>query len=177
MTRPRFLLFALALVFTALGYALAGTKKERAAERPVVIGRVEKVFVEDAHFTSKARIDTGAGVSSLSAEILEIKKPEKPGAPERVVFRMRDDADAPRTLEKPIVDWQSIKKKGEAGFIKRPVVVMDLCLAGKRVEARVNLANRSRFLYPVLVGRNTLKAGDFLINPAKKFTHKPLCPR
>jgi hypothetical protein len=53
---------------------------------------------------------------------------------------------------------------------------MDFCIGGKRIEARVNLAKRDRFIYPLLVGRNLLKAGDFLINPAKKFMSVARCP-
>ena len=133
--------------------------------------------MEDAEFRASARIDTGAGVSSLNAEILEIKPPKKDGGKERVVFRVVDDEKHIITLTREIVDWQNIKKKStKGGFLKRPVVMMDFCIAGKRVEARVNLADRSQFLYPVLIGRNVLKAGDFLIDPAKTFTHKPTCP-
>jgi hypothetical protein len=52
---------------------------------------------------------------------------------------------------------------------------MDMCLAGKKLEGRFNLANRDDFLYPVLVGRNLLKTGDFLIDPKRKFVEEPGC--
>lgn len=144
----------------------------------VTIGRVEKVYVEDAKFKASARIDTGAGVSSINAEIIEIRPPEDKGDKEVVVFKVLDDEDHIITLKREIVDWQNIKKKAmKDGYLKRPVVMMDFCIAGKRVEARVNLADREHFLYPVLIGRNVLKAGDFVIDPAKTFTHKPTCPK
>lgn len=160
-----------------VGGAVFGLALSAEENTPVVIGRVEKVYVEDAEHTAAARIDTGAGVSSVHAEILRITKTDEADRKETVVFRLLDGTKRTRVLTRDIVDWQNIKKKGaKGGFVLRPVVEMDFCIAGKRIQARVNLADRERFLYPVLVGRNTLKAGDFLIDPAKTFTHKPVCP-
>jgi hypothetical protein len=55
-------------------------------------------------------------------------------------------------------------------------VILDICLGGKRLEGRFNLADRELFLYPVLVGRNILRTGDFLIDPKGKFMEHPGCP-
>lgn len=142
-----------------------------------LIGRVEKVYVRDGNITLTGRIDTGAGVASLNAEIIEIKKPSEPGGAEKVVFRIEDENKQTKILERTIVEWQNIKKKGSAGYSRRPVVLMDFCIGGKRVEARVNLTDRETFLYPLLVGRNILKAGDFWIDPAKKFIGNAHCTK
>ena len=144
-------------------------------EADTVIGRVERVYIRDARFGTPGRMDTGAGVTSLGVEIVEIKKPKKEGDPERVVFRMLDEKADIQTLARDIIDWQNIKKKGGKGFLKRPVVMLDLCIAGKPIEARVNLADRTHYLYPILIGRNTLKAGDFMVDPAQAFTHHAMC--
>ncbi len=59
-----------------------------AAKKPrVVIGRIEFVVLRDAHIRLKARIDTGAGLSSVHAKILEIK--QTPDG-ERVRFEVQD---------------------------------------------------------------------------------------
>jgi hypothetical protein len=139
-----------------------------------IIGRVENVVMQDVGMKLKARIDTGAGISSIHAKILEIK-PAKGDSSERVVFQLTDDDGKTKTLERPIVKWAEIKGKGIARAIRRPVVRVDFCLGGKRLEGRINLANRGRFLYPVLIGRNILKTGDFLIDPRKKFMENPGC--
>lgn len=171
------MLTLLAGVFLLAGGAFFGLNLLYAKDQPVVIGRIEKVYVEDAKFTASARIDTGAGVSSINAEIIKIIKSDEADKEETVEFRVLDDDKHIRTMKRKIVGWQNIKKKStKEGYVLRPVVEMDFCIAGKRVQARVNLADRSQFLYPVLVGRNVLKAGDFLIDPAKTFTHKPACP-
>ncbi len=163
------------LLAVGLGYLASEVLR---AEPMLTIGRVEKVYVEDAKFKASARIDTGAGVSSINAEIIEIRPPKSKDDKETVVFKVLDDEDHIVTLERKIVDWQNIKKKAtKDGYLKRPVVMMDFCIAGKRVEARVNLADRAHFLYPVLIGRNVLKAGDFAIDPARTFTQNPTCPK
>jgi hypothetical protein len=141
-----------------------------------IIGRVEKVYVEDGDITLVGRIDTGAGVASINAEIIKTEKGTSQNSPEKITFQIQDSEKRTKTLTRKVVEWQSIKRKGNIGYIKRPVIEMDFCIAGKRIEARVNLAKRDRFLYPLLVGRNVLKAGDFLIDPAKKFLGKPKCP-
>jgi hypothetical protein len=141
-----------------------------------IIGRVEKVYVEDGDITLVGRIDTGAGVASINAEIVKTEKGATQNSPEKITFQIQDSEKRTKTLTRKVVEWQSIKRKGNLGYIKRPVVEMDFCIAGKRIEARVNLAKRDQFIYPLLVGRNVLKAGDFLIDPAKKFIGKPKCP-
>jgi hypothetical protein len=73
-------------------------------EERIIIGRVEKIELEDLDMKLKARIDTGAGVSSVHADILEIKKPKQVGDPERSVFRITDDKGNSRTLERNIVE-------------------------------------------------------------------------
>lgn len=141
--------------------------------RPI-IGYVENVSLDDAGIIMKARIDTGAGLASVNAKIIKIKRTED-GKDEQVVFSVEDKDGKQKTLERKVVKWINIKKKGDSGFIKRPVVKLDFCLGGKKVEARANLADRSGFLYPMLIGRNVLKAGDFMLDPEQKFTHEPNC--
>ena len=153
--------------------ALSGTPRYAAEER-VIIGRVENVLMQDVGMQVKARIDTGAGVSSINAMNIRVE-PTEDGRGEIAHFDLTDDRGRTRNIRRPIVDWASIKIKGGDATIRRPVVIMDICLAGKKIEARFNLADRQHFLYPVLVGRNTLKTGDFLIDPKRKFMEKPDC--
>ncbi len=140
-----------------------------------IIGRVEYVVMEDVRMKLKARIDTGAGVSSIDARIVEIK-PATGGSGEKVIFQIKDDEGNVKSIERTIVEWAEIKGKGTRQTIRRPVVRLDFCLGGRRLEGRINLADRSMFLYPVLIGRNILKTGDFLIDPRKNFMEKPGCP-
>ncbi|MGH8581021.1 MAG: RimK/LysX family protein [Gammaproteobacteria bacterium] len=55
-----------------------------------IIGRVEYVVMEDVRMKLKARIDTGAGVSSIDAKIMQLK-PAADGSGEKVIFEIKDD--------------------------------------------------------------------------------------
>ena len=156
--------------FMTYSNSFSDDKKER-----VILGRVEYALLENIKF--KSRIDTGAGISSLHAKILEIKKPKTDNDVERVVFELIDDNGKSQIFEKKIFDWVNIKSKGSTGYIKRPIIIMKLCLGGKKVTSRVNLADRSDFLYPLLIGRNTLKKGNFLVDAKEKFMKHPHCKR
>jgi len=152
----------------------ADTQARSVAEQPI-IGWVENVHLMDADVVAKARIDTGAGLASVDATIVKVIKSDKPPKPDRVVFTIDDGKGGKKTLEKDIVEWVNIKKKGGKGSIPRPVVKMQICIAGKKLNARVNLAERHGFLYPVLIGRNFLKMGHFLVDSKKNYTHEPVC--
>jgi hypothetical protein len=177
MKKNLILLFTFLFLTTLQAHAQAHADAD--ADARIIIGRVEEVVLrklgDNHNIRYKARIDTGAGVSSVHAKIIEIKKPKKGSRAERVLFEIYDKDGAAIQLESDIVAWQNIKKKGARGFSKRPVVEMSVCLGGKKIRARVNLANRKEFIYPLLIGRNILKAGDFLIDPAGKFLEHPAC--
>jgi hypothetical protein len=163
---------ALCVILSSLVFAGSASAEERSGcdNSETIIGRVEYVVMQDVGTKLKARIDTGAGISSIDAKIVEIKRATN-GSGEKVVFQIKDDEGKIKSIERKIVEWTEIKGKDT----KRPVVRMDFCLGGKRLEGRINLADRSMFLYPVLIGRNILKTGDFLIDPRKKFMEKPGC--
>ncbi|MEX2093266.1 MAG: RimK/LysX family protein [Pirellulales bacterium] len=149
------------------------SEKAAATEKPrIIIGRVEFVVLRDVHVKLRARIDTGAGISSVHAKILEIKQ-----APdgERVRFQIEDGQGGAKTLERKIVGWANIKVMGTDQKNRRPIVKLHICLGGKRLYGRVNLNDRGSFLYPMLVGRNLLNTGKFLVDPSQKDLKEPGC--
>lgn len=168
------------LIFVVLAAILASpvstkaqTEAVKCKDRPH-IGRVENVSLPEADLVLKARIDTGAGLASINARDISTHK-KNDGKHEVAEFTLTDGAGHEKRLERPIVKWINIKKKGGEGYIKRPVVKLDFCMGGQRIEARVNLANRENYLYPLLIGRNVLKTGDYLIDPEQKFILDPTC--
>jgi hypothetical protein len=92
-----------------------------------------------------------------------------------VVFSIRDQNGKEKTLQRKLVRWVKIKKK-EGGVLRRPVVRMTFCLGGRKIRDEVNLANRDHFIYPVLIGRNMLGKGDFLIDAGRTFVASATCP-
>jgi hypothetical protein len=155
-----------------------------------MVGWVEHVHIEAIDTQFEAKLDTGAKTSSIDADVIDIVEytPRKAGdaaAPEkkaasplgRIIFTIEDETGAPKTLERDIVRWARIKKKGNAGFIRRPVVHMRFCLAGRLIEDEVNLAVRERFIYPVLIGRNMLEKGGLVVDASRKLTAPATCPK
>lgn len=145
-------------------------------DRPSVIGKVERVGVEAMDTVVKARIDTGAAVTSLNARILEVTQSTGSDKADRVKFEVKDDDGESRVLDKDVIEWQKIKNKGETGYTRRPVVKLDLCLGGKEVHGRVNLVDRSNFKYQLLIGRNFLESSDFVVDARTELTrHRSKC--
>lgn len=54
------------------------------------------------------------------------------------------------------------------------MVALGICLGGYRRIAEVNLVNRARFEYPMLIGRSFL-ANDFLVDPGATLLLEPRC--
>lgn len=139
---------------------------------PAAFGWVEWVRVEPGGQRLKAKLDTGARTSSLSA--LEIEVQEVADGPDRVAFRLEDADGGPGPrVERPVVRWVRIKRH-DARPDRRPVVEMDVCLGALRRTVEVSLADRSKFNYPVLLGRNFL-AGAAVVDAGATFTGDP-CP-
>jgi hypothetical protein len=93
-----------------------------------------------------------------------------------VIFSIQDRDGKVKTLQRKLVRWVKIKKK-EGGILRRPVVRMTFCIGGRRIRDEVNLADRAHFIYPVLIGRNMLGKGDFLLDPSRTFVSRAPCAK
>ena len=156
----------------AFGAPAESEKSAKPVKPRVVIGRIEFIVVRDVGLRLKARIDTGAGVSSIHAKILEIKKTSDG---ESVRFQITDAEGTTETLERRIVGWSRIKVMGSDRKNRRPIVELRICLGGKKLKGRVNLNDRSNYLYPVLIGRNLLNTGKYLVDPGQRYLEEPDC--
>ncbi|TBR59917.1 hypothetical protein B4U84_03130 [Westiellopsis prolifica IICB1] len=138
-----------------------------------IVGWVEKGKIPGVDKEVKVKLDTGATTTSINAEILE--QPEKTSESGGMIkFRFQDGEGTEAVFERPIVRWVSIKSR-EGKNLRRPVVRMKLCVAGKWVEEEVNLADREDFNYPILIGRNMLKQGKLIVDSSQTFTKEPTC--
>ena len=112
-------------------------------------------------------------MSSVYARIIDIDKAE---GQEWVSFELLDKDGVVQRRKEPLVDWMRIKRKdAEGGYIRRPVVKLHVCVAGKRVLARFNLAERGHMLYPVLIGRNVLRTGELVVDADELYREDPDC--
>ena len=96
--------------------------------------------------------------------------------PDMITFRLTSRGGKEVVYTAPVVRWVSIRRRG-GGFIVRPVVMMDLCVAGVRVSGEVNLADRSGFNYPLLIGRNMLSDAGISIDSRQIFASRRACPQ
>ncbi|MFS1907053.1 ATP-dependent zinc protease [Vibrio lentus] len=118
------------------------------------VGHIEVVEVNGMKFPAK--LDTGADVSSMNA--VNIKRFKKDGQ-DMVSFTYQNNQGDKQDFTKPVIDVMRIKaKKGEKVNI-RPVVEMKVKLGDIEKEVRVNLQDRSRFEYSMILGKNFLKHG------------------
>jgi hypothetical protein len=158
-----------------IGATLAPPPAEAAQREPqTILGRLEWITVRPGDRPQKARIDTGAGLTSIDARALKVE-PAADGRPERATFRLRGQRKDTPPLTADVLDWVEIKGKGTKRMIRRPVIAMQLCIGERWLAARVNLADRTGFLYPLLIGRDTLIAGNFLVDPAALYLEPARC--
>ncbi|MFH1637632.1 MAG: RimK/LysX family protein [Candidatus Woesearchaeota archaeon] len=105
--------------------------------KKITVGLVEKVKVNGEELL--ARVDTGAEGNSVSQNI------------------------AKKLSLGPVVKTKIIKSS--SGRQIRPIVMAELEIGGKKMEAAFNITDRAHMKYPVLIGRAVLKDG-FMIDPS-----------
>ena len=118
-----------------------------------VLGYIENAYIGNSALMMSAKLDTGADSSSVYAQDMRIE--ESDGGQDWVHFRLTGDDGRTIRYKKKIVRFVLIKLK-TGGTIERPVVSFDLCIGGIKSDAVVNLADRSEFDHPLLIGREFL---------------------
>jgi hypothetical protein len=142
-----------------------------------IYGYVEKATLVDKNITLSAKLDTGAKSASLNAtNITEIEVkgvpylrftvPTKNGEYQfeceyvgKVKIKVRANEANPGTLK--------------TSSMRRPVVLIHVKLGDMERAIRVNLTNRKRFIYPLLLGRDAIIDFNGAVDPALTFTLKP----
>ncbi|MCG9229499.1 RimK/LysX family protein [Vibrio diabolicus] len=140
----------------AKGGVLLNTRADHLLDaRPLFkAGHIEVAEVEGMSFPVK--LDTGADVSSINAK--DIKRFQKDGK-DMVSFTYENDLGMTKAFTREVVDVMRITaKKGEKAN-ERPVVEMHVKLGEFEKKIRVNLQDRGRFHYSMILGKNFLKHG------------------
>ena len=142
------------------------------APKKKVMGYLEQTKIEGLPHIIKSKLDSGATTSSIDAEVVRVFEKEDR---EHILFRIGFGEGKTETFEAPVERWVRIKRKGgEEDYIRRPVVIMSLCLGGELITGEVNLADRGNFLYSMLIGRNMLDE-NILVDSSQKYTTSPNC--
>ena len=154
---------AIFLVMTLMG-------SPPAAEEKKVVGWVENVRLSPGNIVIPAKLDTGANSCSLDASQATTFRRQ---GQEWIRFEVSTRQGRNITLERPVTRTATIKRHSSESQV-RPVIKLGICPGGVYKKTEVNLVNRQRFKYPMLIGRKFLK-GSFLIDAARKFTAEPHC--
>jgi hypothetical protein len=139
-------------------------------------GYVEKATLPDNNLLLSAKLDTGAKSASLNAT--DITPIDIKGVP-YLRFTV-PTKNGNYTFECQYIGKVKIKVRANetspgvssAAPIKRPVVLLKVRLGDKERLLPVNLTNRKRFLYPLLLGRDAIISFSGSVDPALTFTLK-----
>ncbi|WP_232818185.1 ATP-dependent zinc protease family protein [Zobellella maritima] len=134
-----------------------------------LLGRVEWIWLPALDDKLKARIDSGAKTSSMSATgIEEFKKGEQAW----IRFYFEHDKHMVQ-LEAPLSRYVRIRQANSKKLDRRPVVMLDVRLGSLEKTVEFTLKDRTRMNYPVLLGREFM-ARDILIDPSRLFVQPVL---
>ena len=114
----------------------------------------------------KAKVDTGADNSSLHA--FNIEPFSKAGIPHvRFEIHPRQRKSKPSiSCEAEVVKERTVKNPGGRTEL-RPVIRTRLKVAGREIDALINLTTRDEMTFRMLLGRRSVRK-DFLVDPARR---------
>jgi len=123
----------------------------------VIAGWVEKISIGSPLTLLKAKLDTGAKTSSIHAENVNVfRKDGKRWVRFDLAFEDEKGARQLQTLER--LRTRKVRIKNHDGeHDRRSIVSLEFCFDGRPHSSEFTLADRSQFIYPVLLGRQFLK--------------------
>ena len=147
-----------------------------ATDEKTIYGYIEKALLMEKNLLLSAKFDTGAASASLSAaQVTEVIINDKMYLRFTVPSKKGETQFTCEYVGKIKIKLRPTEAHATAAVkksTKRPVVLMRIKLGEKERMIRVNLANRKRFLYPLLLGREAIIAFDGIVDPSLKYTIK-----
>jgi hypothetical protein len=147
-----------------------------ATDTKTIYGYVEKATLVEKNLVLSAKFDTGAKSASLSAvDIHEIEENGKPYLRFKVPIKTGEVEFISEYLGKVRIKARAgerLSAQSKVAPIKRPVVMMTIQIGNKIGTIPVNLTNRKRFNYPLLLGRDAIIAFNGLVDPSHSFLIK-----
>ena len=145
------------LVLLLILSSLASNNLQAKDPAKVITGWVEKVRIDNQNFEVKAKLDTGARTSSIHAR--DIKSYKKDGKRwVKFTLVLTDNKDITHKLQMDMPRSRRTNIKNHDGVHdKRHVVDFDICFNGQMYTTEFTLADRTEYIYDVLLGRQFLK--------------------
>ncbi|MDQ7783354.1 MAG: RimK/LysX family protein [Desulfomonilaceae bacterium] len=140
----------------------------QSAADKMVVGWVEEASIKPENLILQAKVDTGAGNTSIDARNIDFVKRDG-----RRFIRFEVDGRDGNTveIEREQVGIETVPQlSGE--YQERPLVIMEICLGNECRNTVVNLTDRSRLRYPLLIGRSFM-LDRVICNPSARYTRKP----
>ncbi|WP_087017096.1 ATP-dependent zinc protease [Thaumasiovibrio subtropicus] len=159
----------LASVLLAITSFSASAENSALNENMQIVGETEYILVEDVAMNYLARIDTGANSTSIHAIDIEVEgatddKNMRDHVGKTVHFTTINENDE-KIRHQAEIHKVSIIRNAQ-GEERRYSVVMNLNFNGETRPVIVNLRDRSRMTYKLLIGRNWLR-GNYLVDVSK----------
>jgi hypothetical protein len=143
---------------------------------PKLLGWLEGAYLQPWGVRVRAKLDSGALTSSIHAEQIEAFEHEgEPWVRFWFPFGAREGFEKGFLIEKPVLR-EAVIKEHEGENPTRYVVELDICVSGDTFATEVTLANRSKFNYPIILGRRAL-SGRFNVDSSSSFIGNRTCPR
>jgi hypothetical protein len=145
------------------------------AEKPVV-GWLESARILPDGLILEAKLDTGADNTSLDARNITVTRRDGKNI---IRFNVDDRKGKTVTLEKEQVGIELVPQH-HGDDEERPLVILEICLGNECRNTLVNLVDRSKKKYPLLVGRSFMldrllvdTGGEHLAQPRGQEGKKP----
>lgn len=126
-----------------------------------IIGGIEPIYFPPMKTPFLARIDTGAANSAI--DVSGVRKFERDGEKWVSFVLTNTENNESHRFEKKIEKNVSIKRIND--HEKRIMVMMDIKFGKEIINAEFSLANREKFEYQALIGRNIIN-GRAIVDPS-----------
>ncbi len=131
-----------------------------------VVGQTVNVILgESEKMNFKAKVDTGAESSSLHATDIKVTKVKEHGKMiPYVSYVAQDDSGVEKKFYRRVSRIDDVKNAN--GKSIRYYVKEKLTFEGQTFDLDVNLSDRSDMTFKFLLGKNALRAGNVVVDPA-----------
>ncbi|WP_070966739.1 RimK/LysX family protein [Vibrio sonorensis] len=144
--------------------------QKKTSDGKLILGEQEWVYIPGLEQSFKARIDTGATTSSISAtEIIAFERDGK----DWVKFKLEHAGKKSKEIALPVQRWAKIKQSSSDKANKRAVVVGWIQIGDLKEKTEFTLADRTHLEFPILLGRSFFK-DVAVIDVSKKYVQEKI---
>ncbi|WP_375320349.1 RimK/LysX family protein [Aliivibrio logei] len=137
----------------------------KTADGKLILGEEEWMYIKAINHNAKARIDTGATTSSISA--VDIEMFERDGK-NWVKFKLAHNDKETKEFESPVSRIVTIRQSSTEKRTDRPVIEAWVQIGDLKTKTEFTLNDRTHMTFPVLLGR-TFFRDVAVVDVSKKF--------